>query len=112
VAVVETATGRVEGLIPSAWYPNSLSLSADGKLLAVGSLLGAGSAWRDEPHKRFVHSYRGAVNVVALPDAAQLASYTLAVMENNHMTARVAVEPDPHSRRGRCASTRRRAFVD
>jgi hypothetical protein len=35
--------------------------------------------------KRFVHAYRGMVGVVELPDAAQLASYTTAVAENNHM---------------------------
>lgn len=86
VAVMETATGNIEGLIPTAWYPNAVSLSANGKQLAIGALLGAGSAWRDEPKKRFVHAYRGSLNVVDLPDAAQLASYTTAVAHNNHMS--------------------------
>lgn len=85
VAVVDTALGRLDGMIPTAWYPNSLAVSADGKSLAVGSLLGAGSGWRDAPGQRFVHSYRGSVAVVDLPDPAQLASYTTAVAENNHM---------------------------
>ncbi|MFN7937771.1 MAG: alkaline phosphatase family protein [Bryobacteraceae bacterium] len=86
VAVMNTASGKVEGLIPTAWYPNAVALSADGKHLAIGALLGAGSAWRDEPKQRFVHAYRGAVNVVDIPDAAQLASYTTAAAHNNHMT--------------------------
>lgn len=85
VAVIETATEKVKGLMPTAWYPNHLALSADGQRLAVSSLLGAGSAWRDEPKKRYVHSYRGSVAVIELPDAAQLASYTTAVAENNHL---------------------------
>ncbi|MBY0374849.1 MAG: bifunctional YncE family protein/alkaline phosphatase family protein, partial [Bryobacteraceae bacterium] len=85
VAVISTATGKLEGLIPTAWYPNSISLSPDGKHLAIGALLGPGSGWRDAPAKRFVHAYRGSVHVVDLPDAAQLASYTTAVAENNHV---------------------------
>ncbi len=68
-------------------------MSADGKLLAVGALLGAGSGWRDAPSKRFVHAYRGSVAVVDIPDDAQLASYTTAVAENNHMRIGPASAP-------------------
>lgn len=85
IAVVDAMTGKVQGMIPTAWYPNSLSLSPDGKHLAVTSLLGPGSAWRDAPSKRFVHSYRGSVAVIDVPDSAQLANYTTAVAENNHL---------------------------
>lgn len=86
VAVVELPSGRFQGLIPSAWYPNAVAVSPDGKRLAISSLLGVGSGWREAPQKRFVHAYRGAVNVVDWPDAAQLASYTTAVAENNRLT--------------------------
>jgi YVTN family beta-propeller protein len=85
VAVVNAADGRTRGLIPTAWYPNGLALSADGRQLAVATLLGVGSGWRDEPRKRFVHAYRGTVNVLSVPDAAQLASYTTAVAKNNRL---------------------------
>lgn len=94
IAIVTTATGKIDGLIPTAWYPNSLALSRDSKRLAVGTLLGAGSGWRESPNKRFVHSNRGSIGVIELPDAAQLASYTTAVMENNHMTTAAAAKPD------------------
>ncbi len=86
VAALKTKDLEVKGYIPTGWYPSALSLSRDGRYLAVGSLLGAGSGWRDEPAKRYVHSYRGSVNILPLPDAAQLASYTTAVMENNYLT--------------------------
>jgi YVTN family beta-propeller protein len=85
VAVIDPALGRLIGLIPTGWYPNALAVSHDGKYLAVSTLLGPGSGWRDEPKKRFVHSNRGSVAVLPLPDAAQLASYTTAVAENNHI---------------------------
>jgi YVTN family beta-propeller protein len=89
VAVIQTKDMVVAGYIPTGWYPNALSLSPDGKLLAIGTLLGAGSSWREEPRKRFVHAYRGSVAIVPVPDEAQLASYTTAVWENNHL-AKVA----------------------
>jgi YVTN family beta-propeller protein len=85
VAVVNLRTRKIAGLIPTAWYPNALSLSVDGKNLAVATLLGAGSGWRDDPKKRFVHSYRGSVSVLPVPDESHLASYTTAVAENNHL---------------------------
>jgi len=85
VAVVNPTDRKIEGLIPTAWYPNGLAVSGDGKHLAVSTLFGLGSGWRDEPQKRFVHSNRGSVAVLAVPDKAQLASYTTAVAENNHL---------------------------
>ncbi|MDX2182152.1 MAG: bifunctional YncE family protein/alkaline phosphatase family protein [Bryobacteraceae bacterium] len=87
VVAVNTKTLKLEGSIPTAWYPNALIVAPDGKRFAVASLLGAGSAWRDDPKKRFVHSYRGSVAVVDLPDAAQLASYSAVVAENNRIPA-------------------------
>jgi YVTN family beta-propeller protein len=83
VAVVDTKGRKIEGLIPTAWYPNGLAVEPGGRMLAVSTLFGAGSGWRDEPRKRFVHSYRGSVAVLPVPDPAQLASYTTAVAENN-----------------------------
>lgn len=85
VAVVDIAASRVDGLIPTPWYPNAIAASADGTKLAVTALLGVGSGWREEKRKRFVHAYRGTVNVIDVPDAPQLASYTTAVAENNRM---------------------------
>jgi YVTN family beta-propeller protein len=93
VAVLTAATGALKGLIPTAWYPNALALSQDGAQLGVATLLGAGSGWREEPRKRFVHSYRGSVSVIPVPDAAQLANYTTAVAENNHL--RLGASPRP-----------------
>jgi YVTN family beta-propeller protein len=106
VAVVEATTGTLLGLIPTAWYPSTLSLSADGRRLAVGALLGEGSGWQisgpalanhkrqyepmhielPAPARRYVHAYRGTVNVIDLPDATALASFTTAVAQNNRLT--------------------------
>ena len=93
VAMLEAETGRIEGLIPTAWYPNGLSVSPDGEYLGVSTLLGAGSGWNEKPRERFVHAYRGSISVVPVPDQAQLASYTTAVAENNHL--RLGGRPEP-----------------
>ena len=73
VAVVETASGHLRGLIPTGWYPNALAIDPGGEHLAVSTALGAGSGWREIPSARFALAYRGSVAVLQLPDAAQLA---------------------------------------
>ena len=71
-------------------------LSADGKYLAVATLLGSGIGLaRRSARARRCRPIRGSIAVVEMPDAAQLADYTTAVAENNHMTLR----PD-YRRRG------------
>src|SRR5262249_26870557 len=85
VAVIDIAAGRLGGLIPTAWYPSGVALDAAGHYLAVSSLLGPGSGWRESPGKRFVHANRGSRAVLPVPSAAQLAAYTTAVAENNRL---------------------------
>jgi YVTN family beta-propeller protein len=101
VLAVGGKQSRIEGLIPTGWYPSHIALSPEGNYLAVSTLLGVGSGWKGAPveqfkkyglnlepgsTRRYVHSYRGTVHVIAIPDAAQLAGYTAAVTENNHLT--------------------------
>src|SRR5262249_20287483 len=54
VAVIDADTGKIRGMIPTGWYPNGLALEPRGRYLAISSLLGPGSGWRDAPSKRFV----------------------------------------------------------
>jgi DNA-binding beta-propeller fold protein YncE len=103
VAVINTAQRTIAGLIPTAWYPNAVALSPDGKHLAVSALLGAGSGWRDTPKQRFVHSYRGSVAVLPVPNASQLASYSTASAENNRLRLAGAA---PVERRAAAANAR------
>ncbi len=90
VAVIRLDTSTVEGLIPTAWYPDHLALSRDGKSLAIATLLGVGSGngTVDERRGRYVHSNRGSIQMVTIPDTSQLANYTTAVAENNHLRLR------------------------
>ena len=101
VAVMRAGDGQIEGLIPTAWYPNDLRLSADGQYLLVANLMGVGPGGtpydiermaRMEgldilpgPTRRYVHSDRSSVEVIHVPDAAQLEGYSKAVAHNNHL---------------------------
>lgn len=85
VLAVSRSANRIEGLIPTGWYPSHIALSPDEGHLAVSTLLGVGSGWRENQSKRYVHAYRGTLHVIPVPDAIQLAGYTTAVAENNRM---------------------------
>ena len=85
VAVADAGTLRVRGFIPTSWYPSTLAASPDGKTIAVGSLLGIGSGYMEDPRKRHVRALRGALQVVPVPSPADLANHTTAVMENSHL---------------------------
>ncbi len=104
VAILDTTSGSVKGMIPTAWYPSAVALSPDGTHLAVSTLLGPGSGWRDDPKKRFVHSNRGSIHVVAVPDAPTLRAYTVAVAENTRLPLAGSVTAVNRPRR---SSTRR-----
>ena len=85
VAVVDTITHKIDGMIPTAWYPDAIGVSPDGGYLAIATLLGYGSGWRGMPAHRYVHANRGSLSLVPTPNSAQLASYTSVVAENNHV---------------------------
>jgi DNA-binding beta-propeller fold protein YncE len=110
IAVLNPADGKQRGLIPTAWYPNSLSIS-EGHL-AIGTLLGVGSGWRDDPKHRYVHSNRGSIHVLPIPTKSELASFTNAVIVNNLMVLppsdekpRAGAKPVPVPERAGEAST-------
>jgi DNA-binding beta-propeller fold protein YncE len=88
VAVYTVSTRQFRGLIPTGWYPTNVDVSSDGRTIAVGSLFGVGSGEGRASGKtgRYVHSYRGSVNVIAVPTDAQLAAYTASVAHNNRLT--------------------------
>jgi DNA-binding beta-propeller fold protein YncE len=83
VAVIDTHSRKMQGMIPTAWYPDAIDVSPDGDHLAIATLLGHGSGWRGEPKRRYVHDNRGSVAVAPVPSLEQLAGYTTAVAENN-----------------------------
>ncbi len=104
VAVLGVTNGMLAGLIPTGWYPSQVTISPNGKLLAVSTLLGVGSGQlteeiakrfrNEQPNlqlgimRRYVHSYRGTVHVIPVPEKMQLGTYTRIVAENSHLRLR------------------------
>lgn len=90
VAVYALPGGQFRGLIPTGWYPSSIDVSADGSTIAVGALFGVGSGEgrTSGMQGRYVHSYRGSVNVIFVPTEAELTAYTTSVARNNRLTLR------------------------
>ncbi|HKA60280.1 MAG TPA: hypothetical protein VKD28_16810 [Gemmatimonadales bacterium] len=88
VAVYTIPSRQFRGLIPTGWYPTNVDVSADGRTIAVGSLFGVGSGTGRISGQtgRYVHSYRGSVNVIQVPTEAELAAYTTSVAQNNRLT--------------------------
>ena len=115
VAMYDVGGGRARlaGLIPTAWYPSSLDVSADGRFLAIGALLGVGSGEgvaSGSPGKRgrYVHAVRGSVNVLPIPSPTDLGAFSIAVAENNRLTlaSSPAVPPAPRSNVARAVPAR------
>lgn len=98
----------MEGLLPTGWYPDSIQLSPDGKYIAVGTLLGVGSGWKRAPARRcatlspncrYVHSNRGTIGVIPIPDAAELRRYSIAVAANTHLQLNLKGSAEPVDKR-------------
>jgi YVTN family beta-propeller protein len=99
VAVVDLEHASVRGLIPTAWYPTGLELSRDGGRLLVLNAKGLGAGpnpngpnpytdaqLRGTPQwqSQYVGSMiQGSLQIVAVPDADTLASYTQQVQRND-----------------------------
>src|SRR5207244_12301326 len=90
VAAYGLPDDQLRGLVPTGWYPTSLDVSADGRAIAVGSLFGVGSGVGRTLGLtgRYVHSYRGSVNVIPEPSGAEIAAYTPAFARNTRLRLR------------------------
>lgn len=85
VAVIDLASHRVVGLIPTAWYPYRLAVSGDGKNLACICFKGFGNganAGPDVPKDPYRHM-RGVLLTIPVPPDADLPKLTQRVLANN-----------------------------
>ncbi|GAB4016619.1 beta-propeller fold lactonase family protein [Spirosoma migulaei] len=93
VAVVDVATRNVRGLIPTGWGPTRVALSPDQKTLFITSARGygagpnGGASFVKPPQGTYIGDIQLATfQSVAVPDAAQLATYTKQVLANTYQT--------------------------
>jgi YVTN family beta-propeller protein len=86
------AKSVVRGLIPTAWYPGAVRVSADGKKLFVANVKGLGALALLRPAKqgKNTHDFLGSVSIIDVPDDTQLAKYTRQVNADNRLAYSVA----------------------
>jgi len=85
IAVVDRATRRVVGLIPTAWYPYRVAVTADGKSLACICFKGFGNGPNAGVNKAtddFAH-LKGSFHTIPIPTDTELAKMTDTVLANN-----------------------------
>lgn len=85
IAVVDRASRKVVGLIPTAWYPYRVAVTRDGKSLAAICFKGFGNgpnAGPNVPKDPFAHM-RGSFHTIQIPTDAELVASTKRVLANN-----------------------------
>lgn len=96
VAVIDVESRRTKGLIPSAWGPTRVKLSADDKEIYITTCRGLGAG--PNGGKDFIPPVQGyyvgdiqlgSFQKVDMPDDAQLASYTKQSIENTFKSTKI-----------------------
>ena len=102
VDIAKPGSSRVEGFLPTGWYPTAAQFSRDGKRIFV--LSGKGLASRANPRgpqpgvKAAEGQYigtilQGALSVVPTPDAPEVAAYTKKVYELTPYSDAIRLSP-------------------
>jgi YVTN family beta-propeller protein len=96
VAVVDIQTRKVRGLIPTGWGPTRVALSPDGNTLYVTSARGYGAGpnggkdFMKPPQGTYIGDIQLATfQVISVPNATQLATYTKQVLANTYQAVPV-----------------------
>lgn len=97
VAVLDTATGKTLGHIPTGWFPMQVRLSADEKTLYIATQKGLGRGPRGPKTPQVAGDERdglsempGMVNAVPVPNDAELTAWTQETLRNNGIVNRAA----------------------
>jgi YVTN family beta-propeller protein len=107
VNLAERDSHPVIGYIPTGYFPTSIAYDAARKQLVVADDKGLGAQGAKATAYGVTgfstHQDQGAVNIIPLPNADQLARYTAQVITNNHwnLTANIQVGPsyvDPNAK--------------
>ncbi len=82
-----TSPCKVEGYIPTGWYPGSVITDKRGKFLYVANVKGIGSRNKGENQTGFsTYNYLGTISLIPVPDEHTLNEMTAVVRQNNTLT--------------------------
>ena len=88
IAIVDLASSKVEGFIPTEWFPAAVLLSPDNNTIYIANNKGQGSInYQPGFVPRSVYAVTGSITVVPMPSANELADYTKQVDTNSQYTA-------------------------
>ena len=88
VAVLDAATGKMQGLIPTGWYPGALDVSRAGQMLCIANIKGLGISYTqanvrakvdmmgEKWHGFNSHDHMGSAHLLRVPGKKQLSEYT------------------------------------
>jgi YVTN family beta-propeller protein len=101
VGVIDIASQKVLGHIPTGWFPSKLKVTPDGKHLIVANAKGFGSGpnggkdFKAGPEGDYIGSLmKGTVSVIDIPADASLADLSKKVIANNFLFKEVTPEQD------------------
>ena len=103
VAIVDVATQKVLGHIPTGWFPSKLKVTPDGKQLIVANAKGFGSGpnggkdfkpTADQPSSYIGALMRGTVSVIDIPADDVLEALSKKVVANNFSFKEVTASSD------------------
>jgi len=102
VAVIDIASSKTIGLIPTGWGPSRVMLGKDEKELYIITARGlgagpnGGAGYKKPIQGTFISDLQlGSFHKVALPNAAQLAKYTATTLSNTFFRSTVALNQNP-----------------
>lgn len=82
IAQVALKDYKIEGFIPTAWFPSALVVRGDELWIACTKGFGSLADRRKPEQGHNTHDHLGALQKVALPNAAKLAEYSKQVLRN------------------------------
>ena len=107
VAVIEFKPphSKLQGCIPTAWYPAGLALDDQRGGLYVANVKGIGSrnlAWKGDRKVKGEavfgfnsHDHQGTLSLLPLPTAEELVTHTQTVLDNNRLTESISALAPP-----------------
>jgi YVTN family beta-propeller protein len=105
VAVIDLSAGQLIGFMPAGWYPTAIAVSPDDKHLLVANAKGVKvrvpNVGRDpktgKPAREAspLNLLEGDVQMLPVPDDAELSRLTQMVLTNNHLDSLERANPNP-----------------
>jgi YVTN family beta-propeller protein len=102
VAVIDVASKKLIGHLPTGWFPSKLKVSPDGKQLIVVNAKGFGSGpnggkeFKAGPEGSYIGSLmKGTVSIIDIPADSSLARHTNQVVSNNFSFRKQTANENP-----------------